>query len=49
MVLETLLAISESTQVVLFTHEDDVRDWAREHLAEPSDHLTEIALDAETA
>lgn len=48
-VLETLLAISESTQVVLFTHEDDVRDWAREHLAEPSDHLTEIALDAEAA
>ena len=48
-VLETLLAISESTQVVLFTHEDDVRDWARERLAEPSDSLTEISLDAEAA
>ena len=27
-VLETLLAISESTQVILFTHEQDVRSWA---------------------
>ena len=28
-VLETLLSISESTQVILFTHEDDVRDGHR--------------------
>ena len=48
-VLETLLAISESTQVVLFTHEDDVRDWARERLAEPLDRLTEIPVDADSA
>ena len=47
-VLETLLAISESTQVVLFTHEDDVRDWAQERLAEPLNRLTEIPLDAVT-
>lgn len=47
-VLETLLAISESTQVVLFTHENDVRDWARKHLAEPANRLTEIRLAAET-
>ena len=26
--LETLLSMSESTQVILFTHEDDVRSWA---------------------
>ena len=31
-VLETLLAISESNQIILFTHEDDVRDWARGRL-----------------
>ena len=48
-VLETLLAISESTQVVLFTHEDDVRDWAGERLAEPAHRLVEIPGDAETA
>lgn len=48
-VLETLLAISESTQVVLFTHEDDVRDWARERLAEPLGRLTEIPVDADAA
>ena len=27
--LESLLAISESTQVILFTHEDDVRAWGQ--------------------
>ena len=48
-VLETLLAISESTQVVLFTHEDDVRDWARARLATPVHRLTEIPVDADTA
>ena len=41
-VLETLLAISESTQVILFTHEDDVRDWANERLAEPHNRLVEL-------
>lgn len=32
-VLETLLAISTETQVILFTHDDDVRDWGRNHLS----------------
>ena len=47
-VLETLLAISESTQVVLFTHEDDVRDWADERLEEPLGRLIEVRLDPVT-
>ena len=41
-VLETLLAISESTQVVLFTHEDDVREWANERLAGPHGRFIEL-------
>ena len=36
-VLETLLAISEETQVILFTHDDDVRDWGRIHLSQEND------------
>ena len=40
--LETLLALSESTQVILFTHEDDVRVWARERLADEPHRLTEL-------
>lgn len=39
-VLNTLLAISESVQVVLFTHEDNVREWAEERLSGERDHLT---------
>ncbi len=38
-VLETLWAISRETQVILFTHEDDVLAWAREHLSEPEDRV----------
>ena len=38
-VLETLRAISRETQVILFTHEDDVLAWAKEHLAEPEDRV----------
>ncbi len=46
--LETLLSISESTQVILFTHEDDVRSWAARRLdGRPNDRLT--ALSARTA
>ena len=30
--LETMLSISESVQVILFTHEDDVRSWAEMRL-----------------
>ena len=40
--LETLLAISESTQVILFTHEDDVRAWARGRLVDEPHKLTEL-------
>ena len=40
--LETLHAVSAETQVILFTHEDDVRAWAREHLAAPRDGLAEL-------
>ncbi len=41
-VLETLLAISESTQVILFTHENDVCAWAEERLAEPHNRLIKL-------
>ena len=41
-VLETLLAISESNQVILFTHEDDVLDWARERLTGPPHSVVEL-------
>ena len=41
--LDTLLSISESTQVILFTHEDDVRSWAEERLTGASDRLTVLA------
>ena len=41
-VLETLLAISESTQVILFTHEDDVRDWAHARLTDTPHRLVEL-------
>ena len=40
--LETLLAVSETTQVILFTHEDDARAWARQRLADGSHKLTEL-------
>ena len=41
-VLETLLTISEATQVMLFTHEDDVCAWARERLTPPHGLLIEL-------
>ena len=44
--LETLLSISESTQVMLFTHEDDVKSWAEERLTGASDRLTVLAGEA---
>ena len=40
--LETLLAVSESTQVILFTHEDDVCAWARRRLVGEPHSLTEL-------
>ena len=41
--LETLLVLSESTQVVLFTHEEDVCAWARERLVVGPHKLTGLA------
>ena len=44
-VLSTLHAISKSVQVILFTHEDDVRDWARERLSGNACHrVIELAV-----
>ena len=40
--LEALLAVSESTQVILFTHEDDVFLWARGKLVSAPNKLTEL-------
>ncbi len=42
-VLQTLHALARSTQVILFTHEDDVRDWARENLTGSDGRLIELA------
>ena len=41
--LDTLREISAAAQVILFTHEDDVREWARRNLSAPRDHLTALA------
>ena len=38
-VLDTLLALSEATQVTLFSQEQEVLDWARRRLQEPRDRL----------
>ena len=44
-VLDTLLAISESAQVLLFTHEDDVREWAHGRLSGARDCLIVLSRD----
>ncbi len=43
-ILDTLLVISEDKdiQVILFTHEEDVRDWARARLTAPDHQLKEL-------
>ena len=41
-ILDTLLAVSESTQVILFTHDADTRDWARKRLSAPTGALREL-------
>ena len=41
-ILDTLLAVSESIQVILFTHDAETRDWARERLEEPTGALREL-------
>lgn len=40
--LETLLAVSAENQVILFTQEDDVRDWARRELTGERDQILEL-------
>ena len=47
--LETLWSISESVQVILFTHEDDVRSWAEKRLTGERDQLTVLAGESRTA
>ena len=47
--LEMLLAISESVQVILFTHEDDVRAWAEERLSGTSNQLKLLSHNAASA
>ncbi|WP_419949552.1 AAA family ATPase [Candidatus Palauibacter sp.] len=42
-VLRTLQALGASTQIILFTHEEDVRDWAKRHLHPSRDRLIELA------
>jgi DNA repair exonuclease SbcCD ATPase subunit len=41
-ILDTLLSISEWTQVILFTHEEDVLSWAREQLVAPRDSTVDL-------
>jgi len=41
-VLETLQAVGATSQVILFTHEEDVRAWARKRLEAPRDALSEL-------
>ena len=41
-VLETLHEVGARTQVILFTHEEDVRAWARQRLSAPRDALMEL-------
>ena len=44
-VLETLLVISESVQVIIFSHEETVRRWAEERLEGPRHRLTSLDSD----
>lgn len=41
--LESLLAIAAATQVILFTHDDEVLAWARERLHETRHRVVELA------
>ena len=44
--LETLHAVSESTQIILFTHEKEVQAWAQQRLSAPRDLLNELPCPA---
>ena len=41
-ILETLLAISASAQVIVFTHDDDVLDWGRRRLSGDGNKIIEL-------
>ena len=41
-ILETLLAISASAQVIVFTHDDDVLDWGRRRLLGDGNKVIEL-------
>ena len=45
-ILDTLLALGEETQIVLFTHEDDVLQWARTELTASRHKLIELSREA---
>lgn len=40
--LETLLTISDERQVILFTHDVDVRTWSEQHLTGPRNQLEQL-------
>jgi uncharacterized protein YhaN len=40
--LDLLHELSDERQIVLFAHQDQVRDWAYEHLVEERDALIEL-------
>ena len=42
-VLETLLAVGASAQVIVFTHDDDVLDWGHRHLSGDKNKVIELA------
>ena len=48
-ILETLLEISDSSQIILFTHEEDIRDWGRAHLDGANSRLIELPPRARVA
>jgi exonuclease SbcC len=43
-VLEMLHEISKERQVILFTQEDDVKDWAERNLLEPRDRVERLVI-----
>ena len=41
-ILDTLLALSEERQVIVFSQEDEVLEWAEENLHEPAHSLVHL-------
>jgi exonuclease SbcC len=44
-ILEVLHELSADRQIVFFTQEDDVRDWAEDHLGPPRDGIQYVGID----